>query len=97
MRQSEFLSDDVVQEFYGLDSDTMIVDSVSITKSGKMYRWTVTDGYVSARLSGLVMQAEVIRHFGLTFLVAVQPDASIQLRRRVMRGLRTTAQMLKGQ
>jgi hypothetical protein len=96
MRQSEFSSDDVVQEFYGLDSDTMSVDSVSITKSGKMYRWTETHGYVSARLSGPDMQAEVTRHFGLTYLVAVQPDASTQLRRQVMRGLRTTAQILKG-
>ena len=97
MRQSEFSFDDLVQEFYGLDSDTMSVDSVSITKSGKMYRWTETDGYVSARLSGPDMQAEVTRHFGLTYLVAVQPGASIQLRRQVMRGLRTTAQILKGQ
>jgi hypothetical protein len=30
-------------------------------------------------------------------LVAVQPDASIQLRLQVMRGLRTTAQILKRQ
>jgi hypothetical protein len=97
MRQSEFSLDDLVQEFYGLDSDTMSVDSVSITKSGKMYRWTETDGYVSAQLSGPDMQAEVTRHFSLTYLVAVQPDASIQLRLQVMRGLRTTAQILKRQ
>ena len=40
MRQDESFYDDLVQEFYGLDSKTLAVDSVSITKSGKMHRWT---------------------------------------------------------
>ena len=96
MRQSDYFHDDLVQEFYGLDSETMSVDSVSITKSGKMRRWTEADGYISAQLSGPNMQAEVTRHFGLIYLVAVQPDASVELRQQVMRGLRTTARLLKG-
>ena len=73
MRESEFVRDNVVQEFYGLDRDTMSVDSVWIMKSGKMYRWTEANGYVRAQLSGPSMQAEVTRNFGLIYLVAVQP------------------------
>ncbi len=96
MRQSEFVYDELVQEFYGLDEETMRVDSVSIMKSGKMYRWTETAGYVRAQLSGPSMQAEVTRNFGLIYLVAVQPDASVELRQQVIRGLRTTARLLKG-
>jgi hypothetical protein len=96
MRQSDFFHDDLILEFYGLDSKTKSVDSVSITKSGKMHRWTETDGYVAAQLFGPDMQAEVTRHFGLTYLVAVQPDASSELRRQVMRGLRTTARIVNG-
>ena len=52
MRQNEFVHDDLVQEFYGLDPKTLFVDNVSITKSGKMHHWTETNGYVSAQLSG---------------------------------------------
>ena len=44
MRESEFVHYDIVEEFYGLDRDTMSVDSVSIMKSGKMYRWTEANG-----------------------------------------------------
>ena len=94
MRQNEFVHDELLQEFYGLDSKTMLVDSVSITKSGKMHRWTEVNGYVSAQLSEPSMQAEVTRHFGLTYLVAVQPNASVQLRQQIMRGLRATARLL---
>lgn len=42
------------------------------------------------------MQAEVTRHFGLIHMVAVQPDASIELRMQIMRGLRNTSNLLKG-
>jgi hypothetical protein len=94
MLQSEFVNDELVQEFYGLDRETMLVDSVSITMSGKMHRWTDANGYLTAQLSGPSVQAEVTRHFGLIYLVAVQPDASVRLRQQVMRGLRATAQLL---
>jgi hypothetical protein len=96
MRQDDSFYDDLVQEFYGLDRGTLTVDSVSITKSGKMYRWTEADGYISARLSGPSMQEEVTRHFGLIYLVAVQPDASVKLRQQIMRGLTATARLLLG-
>ena len=95
MRQNEFFHDHLLQEFYGLDNETMSVESVSITKSGKMHRWTEAEGYISAQLSGPSMQAEVTRHFGLIYLVAVQPDASVELRQQIMRGLRATARLLK--
>ena len=88
MRQNNFFHEELVQEFYGLDSRTMSVASVSITKSGKMHRWTEADGYITARMSGLNMQAEVTRHFGLIHLVAVQPDASVELRQQIMRRLK---------
>ena len=96
MRRDDSFYDDLAQEFYGLDSKTLAVDSVSITKSGKMHRWTMNDGYISAQLTGPNMQAEVTQHFGLVYLVAVQPDASVELRRQIMRGLTATARLLKG-
>jgi hypothetical protein len=95
MRQDDSFYDGLAQEFYGLDSETLAVDSVSITKSGKMHRWTV-NGYISAQLSGPSMQTEVTRHFGLIYLVAVEPNASVELRQQIMRGLRATARLLKG-
>ena len=95
MRQNESFYDVLVQEFYGLDSKTMTVDSVSITKSGRIYRWTEADGYISAQSSGPNVQAEMTRHFGLIYLAAVQPDASVELRRQIMKGLRATARLLK--
>src|SRR5436305_625539 len=95
MRQNEFVHDHLVQEFYGLDPKTLSVDSVSITKSGKMHHWTASNGYVCAQLSGPSMQAEVTRHFGLIYLVAVQPSASAELRHQIMRGLRSTARLLR--
>ena len=96
MKQYEFINDDLVQEFYGLDRKTLSVDSVSITKSGKMHRWSPAKGYVSADMSGPNMQEEVTRHFGMSNLVAVQPHASVELRQQIMRGLRNTAELLKG-
>ena len=95
MRRDKSFCDDLVQEFYGLDSKTMTVGSVSITKTGKMHRWTEAGGYISAQLSGPSMQVEVTRHFSLIYLVAVQPDASVELRQQIMRELRATAQLLK--
>jgi|SRR5688572_7144008 hypothetical protein len=96
MRENDFLSDNLVQEFYGLDASTLAVDCVSIRESGKMHRWTNSNGYVCAHMSGPSMQAEVTRHFGLVYLVAVQPDASIELRKQIMRGLQNTSRLLKG-
>jgi hypothetical protein len=90
----QIFHDELVQEFYGLDSENMSVDSVSITKSGKMHRWTERDGYISAQLSAPDMQAEVTRHFRLIHLVAVEPNASVELRQQVIRGLKATARLL---
>jgi hypothetical protein len=59
-----------------------------------MYRWTERNGYISAKLSGPDMQAEITRHFRLTHLVAVDPNATIELRQQVIRGLRATARLL---
>ena len=87
--------DELVQEFYGLDPQTLLVDSVSITKSGKIHRWTSKSGYLVNQMSGKSMQAEVTRWYGLTHLVAVEPDASLKLRKQVMAGLQTTALLLK--
>ena len=94
MRQNEFLNDELVMEFYGLDTKTLAVDCVSITQSGRMHRWTDTDGYISAQMSGPSMQAEVTRQLGLSFLIAVEPHASLELRKQVIRGLQNTAQLL---
>lgn len=96
MRENDFPYDDLVQAFYGLDASTLAVDCVSIRKSGKMHRWTHLSGYVCAQMPGPSMQAEVTRHFDLIHLVAVQPDASIELRKQIMRGLRNTSNLLKG-
>jgi hypothetical protein len=96
MRENDFLYDQIVQEFYGLDAKTLAVDCVSIRESGKMHRWTNSDGYVCAQMSGPSMQTEVTRHFGLIYLVAVQPDATTELRQQVMRGLQNTARLLNG-
>jgi hypothetical protein len=95
MRHNDFVNDVLIQEFYGIDRGTMAVDSVSITKSGKIYRWTEADGYISAQLSGPSLQAEITRCFGLTHLIAVQPDASVELRRQIMSALRVTARLLR--
>ncbi len=65
---NEAATDELVQEFYGLDPTTMLVDSVSITKSGKMHYWTWERGYVVEHMTvGKNMQAEVTRIFGLAF------------------------------
>jgi hypothetical protein len=40
------------------------------------------------------MQAEVTRHFRLIHLVAVEPNASVELRQQVIRGLKATARLL---
>ncbi len=96
MLLNDFATDLLVQEFYGLDLKTLAVDSVSITKSGKMHRWTWEDGYVVGQMAGENMQKEVTRIFGLTYLVAVEPNASVALRKQVMRGLKVTARLLQG-
>jgi hypothetical protein len=96
MRMNELVDDELVQEFYGLDPESMLVDSVSITKSGKMHRWTWKHGYVVGQMAGESMQTEVTRIFGLIHLVAVQSNASVDLRKQVIRGLKTTARLLDG-
>jgi hypothetical protein len=97
MRHNQLIDDALMQEFYGLDRETLSVDSVSITKSGRLHRWTESRGYVCAQLSGQNLSAEITRQFGLIHLVAVQPEASVALRRQVIRALVNTAQLLKGE
>ena len=87
--------DELVQEFYGLDPQTRLVDCVSITKSGQIHRWTAKSGYLVKQMSGESMQAEVTRLYGLTHLIAVEPDASLELRKQVMAGLQATALLSK--
>jgi hypothetical protein len=94
MRKNEFLHDELLTEFYGLDAVSLAVDCVSIRESGNMHRWTDLNGYVCARMSGPSMQAEVTRHFALIYLVAVEPSASVELRKQIIRELQNTARLL---
>jgi hypothetical protein len=79
--------DEIVQEFYGIDPRSSKVDNVAITRSGKISRWTSDKGYVIHQLTGTDSPAEIIRLFGLTDLVQVDPHATHVKRRVVMEAL----------
>ena len=83
-------NDELVQEFYGIDARTFRVDSVAITRSGKITRWT-EKGYIVEQMVGRDMRAEVIRLFGLIELIEVHPRTPNSNRRSIMVQLQAKA------
>ena len=84
---SEDVYDEIVQEFYGIDLVASKVDNVAITRGGKVSRWTDDKGYVIHQLAGSDPRAEIIRLFGLTDLVQVDPRSTHVERRQVIAAL----------
>jgi hypothetical protein len=75
---------DIVTEFYGIDSVTGKTDSVAISRSGKISRWTDTKGYITTQMSGSDARSEATRIFGLVELVEVHPRTSHEQRIKLM-------------
>jgi hypothetical protein len=84
---SDDVYDEIVQEFYGIDSLSSKVDNVAITRSGKISRWTCDKGYIIHQLTGADKHAEIARLFGLIDLVQVDPHTTHVKRRVVMEAL----------
>jgi len=63
--------DDLVQEFYGINTVTSKVDNVAIT-SGTISPWTER-GYVLRPTGSEDVRADIARYFGLTELIGVYP------------------------
>jgi len=86
-QESADIYDELVQEFYGVDPVRRRVESVAVTRSGKISHWTIDKGYVIQQMSGTDAGSEVARLFGLTDLVEVNPRTSPNKRRELMETL----------
>lgn len=75
--------DELVQEFYGINTATFRVDNVAITRSGKISQWTER-GYVLRQTGSEGVRADIARYFGLTELVDVHPRTPNDKRRRII-------------
>ena len=82
--------DELFREFYGVDPETFRVDSVSITRSGKISRWT-EKGYIVEQMVGKDMRTEVNRLFRLIELVEVHPRTPNSKRRSIIVQLQAKA------
>ena len=68
--------DDILTEFYGIDPITRKVESVAISQTGKLSRWTDRKGYIVRQMTGDDARSEVTRILGLIELVEVHPRTS---------------------
>jgi hypothetical protein len=82
--------DDLVQEFYGINTATFKVDNVAITRSGKISQWTER-GYVLRQTGSEGVRADIARYFGLTELIDVHPRTPNDKRRKVIAELNAKA------
>ena len=87
--------DDILTEFYGIDPITRKVESVAISQTGKLSRWTDRKGYIVRQMTGDDARSEVTRILGLIELVEVHPRTSNEKRLKILMDLRTSALEVK--
>jgi hypothetical protein len=78
--------DELIQEFYGINSRTFKVDSVAITRSGKLSQWT-DRGYQLHQLQGSDVLAEIRTLTGLIELVDLHPQVPNHKRHKILADL----------
>ena len=80
------IHDELVQEFYGINPRTFKVDSVAITRSGKLSQWT-DRGYRFHQLQGSDVLAEILALTGLIELVDLHPKTPNLKRHKILADL----------
>jgi hypothetical protein len=78
--------DELVQEFYGINSATFKVDSVAITHSGKLSQWT-DRGYQIHQIQGSDVLTEIRTLTSLIELVNLHPQVSNHKRHKILADL----------
>ncbi|THD51771.1 MAG: hypothetical protein E8A46_14850 [Bradyrhizobium sp.] len=80
------IHDELVQEFYGINPGTFKVDSVAVTRSGKLWQWT-DRGYQLHQLQGSDVLAEILALTGLIELVDLHPKTPNLERHKILADL----------
>jgi hypothetical protein len=80
------IHDELVQEFYGINPGTFKVDSVAVTRSGKLSQWT-DRGYQLHQLQGSDVLAEILALTGLIELVDLHPKTPNLKRHKILADL----------
>jgi hypothetical protein len=80
------IHDELVQEFYGINPGTFKVDSVAVTRSGKLSQWT-DRGYQLHQLQGSDVLAEILALTGLIELVDLHPKTPNLKRPKILADL----------
>jgi hypothetical protein len=80
------IHDELVQEFYGINPGTFKVDSVAVTRSGKLWQWT-DRGYQLHQLQGSDVLAEILALTGLIELVDLHPKTPNHKRHKILADL----------
>jgi hypothetical protein len=80
------IHDELVQEFYGINPGTFKVDSVAVTRSGKLWQWT-DRGYQLRQLQGSDVLAEILALTGLIELVDLHPKTPNLRRHKILADL----------
>ena len=80
------IHDELVQEFYGINPGTIKVDSVAVTRSGKLWQWT-DRGYQLHQLQGSDVLAEILALTGLIELVDLHPKTPNLKRHKILADL----------
>jgi hypothetical protein len=83
--------DEILTEFYGIDPVTRKIDSVAISRSGRISQWTDRKGYIVSQMTGNDARSEVTRILGLIELVEVHPRTSNDKRIKILLDLHASS------
>ena len=76
--------DEIITEFYGIDTIARNVDNVAITRGGRISHWTDKKGYVFHLMTQKDARKEVAKIFRLVELVEVHPRTPNDKRLKIL-------------
>jgi len=85
------LYDEIITEFYGIDTTRRKIDNVGITRGGRITHWTDKKGYVFYLMTEKDARKNIAKIFGWVELVKVHPRIANDERHKILTDLQAKA------
>ena len=84
-------NDEIITEFYGIDTKKRKIDNVGITRGGRIAHWTDKRGYVFYLMTEKEARNNVAKILGWVELVEVHPQSPNNERHKILNDLQSKA------
>lgn len=85
------LYDEIITEFYGIDTTRRKIDNVAITRGGRIIHWTDKKGYVFYSMTEKDARKNVAKTLAWVELVEVDPRTPNDERHKILTDLQAKA------